>query len=548
MARDDAGSGAQRPAKGRKVVAVGAAAVAAQRLQDFGDALGGVLRTIETRDALSDGIARRLHELWIEGDYVLEWQPTEIRCAGRSVLAAEAQAGRFILAAYSAGLRALAIRKDSVTADALRLCEHLAALQSGQLSVADFADWLWRGGALGFDVGQAESVAHIGDGLVSNVVDSKLWATRSQQAVERWNALAQVAAQALPAAALIERFRNPLQRLIDGAAQGQLSVTREEAELLHSAIDDAGALASCEIALIAQHPSMRQRLPAVHLTLRVAALIEASAQMDPGLFAQINAFDVGDQPLDRVLLGRAFGQRLLARGIESDVFFALMDQVDKQSLDGFFSVLIAQGEIEGGASLIVFTALLRYWGIERVFASIDPAQLGPRLAVGLVRHAFAQQPDSPALVAMIERLSVEAALHALLAVPELLNHAKALFRDLIAAHPQSSGPLLLPLVQAGLPTARCVGAALVVKLSVGFSDDALRASLSALVRTDLGEPFVLPLWEAKGASTQVRLCALTALAHDRALLAEALRRRPNTQADAPEIRQMLEELRWDKGV
>ena len=97
-------------------------------------------------DALAIGLGRRVHAQWLEEPgAVLELQATELRSEGRLVLAADAQNGRFIWPAYSAGLRLIAIRVQSVPADVVRLARWFSELQADASLVPEFADWLWRG-------------------------------------------------------------------------------------------------------------------------------------------------------------------------------------------------------------------------------------------------------------------------------------------------------------------------------------------------------------------------------------------------------------------
>ena len=426
----------------------------------------------------------------------------------------------------------------------MRLAQQLGALEQMDTEPSQFSDWLWRGGALGFDVAQAETAEEIGQSLLDPVDASALWAKRSQHAVEQWNERALSAAAALSAQALSERFLLPSQRLQERVARGELSLTRDDAIAIRMAADDPQAFARCEVGLLVEHVGLRATLSGAELSQRLATLIEGTAQPDARLMALIGALDAKQTALDRVTLGEALGRRLRSHPFAAPALLGLADQADAKLLQGMFSVLLAGESSDVERSLPVLILLLDHWGAERFFKHIDQALLQPAVAAALLGHACDAQAGSDVLVSVLTRLPVPAALQALIACPELLLHAQVLYEDLIVTHPQSSGPLLEALVQSGPGVARCVGAAMLTRLAVGFRDDALKPCLTALTRAGLGEQFVLPLWEARRATSSARLCALGAIAGDATLLAIAQARRTGAMSEPREIREALEALHW----
>jgi hypothetical protein len=538
------GQGRRKPRKPPRVVPIIGSIEVSQRLQELGTILATSVRSIMQDSHLAEGLLRRLHEQWLEQDLVLELQPTEVRAGGRLVLGATAQAGRFILRAYGAGLRMLALRRQSTLADMIRLVTELAALESDELEPQQFANWLWRGGALGFDVVQVEALTEIGQGLIDALDAAEYWSGRSQHAIHHWNEVALAAAAALPAPALAQRFGGPLQRLQERALRTELSLTVEEALSLREAADDVQAFARAELGVLVQYPALRHTLSGDHVSVRLCELIAGGAQPDPRLLGLFGLLDAAGRRLDRMMLGEAVARRLLAHPYGRSDFAAFADQADAQILSGLFFRLADPEEGATDAALLALTLLLQHWGAERFFAHLDPTVLSPQLAASLLHCACEAQAPAAVLISVITNLRTDAALHALMTAPELVLKAPMLFQSLIATNPHSSGPVLAQLVQLDLDIARSVGAAVCSRLAAGFREEHLDPTLAALVHEGLGEQFVLPLWEARGASSSTRLCALHALARDAELIALAQQRRPLSKNDPRELREAMEALRW----
>jgi hypothetical protein len=537
--------------KPRKAVPLGASGEQQSRLQELGDALALLVHAIACGDALADGLAHRVHELWLgQLADVLEWRPTELRAAGRTVLAADARSGRFIFSAYGAGLRALAMRRASTPGDVLSLGRQLALLDAGALESLAFARWLWRGGAFGFDVAQAAAAAELGEALISTErPETELWAERSRDAVERWNELAWKSAQALDAAVLSERFLVPLERMRERTQQGEHALRVDEAAALREAADDSGAWAEAEIGLLLEHPALRGALPVTHLTFRLIELVEGGHPLDVRLLELCAALGRGQdarpmaETLDSGLLGAAVARQLIGRGGSDGRWLELADRAEPELLAGLLAHLCERAEAEPKATRIL-TALLMHWSAPVLFARIDLGRVKALLGAALLAAAVEAQTEIDELLSVLERVPVETALLALIASPALLSPAQPLLERLIAEQPLSSGPLLCQLVQASPAGARSVGAALLARRGDGLPPGVLRAALLALVRAGSGAPFVLPLWEARAASSAVRLAALSALEADTSLLTQALRARVGGILEPAEIREALEELRW----
>jgi hypothetical protein len=531
----------------RKVAGIGAAAEQAKRFLDLGDALDALVRAIAAADALAAGLSRRVHGLW-QGDAaaVVEWQATELRSEARLVLAADVQRGRFILPAYAAGLRLVSLREQSVPEDVLRLCRQLGELERGALSVTAFADWLWRGGACGFDVAQVASVGELGRALPAEERPAaELWSERSEQAVALWNDLAWAAAQALDPIALAQRFAPPLEQLVLRVRAGDLALGMPEAQALRARADNPAAWARAELTLLGKRPELNAALPRAHVTFPLQSSIESAGRFELGLLETIEQLSGGagdSDVIDLGLLGAAFGRALLARGFDPDELRAFVDRAPAALCEGFLPVLLEpqRGATHGRDALSV---LLWHWGAERFFARVSPKQFGAELAVALFAAALAVGCDAAQLGRALEQLPIDAALRAAAAHPQLLRKAGAVIERRIHANPPHSGPLLAELAASSVGAARLVGGVVLARQASGFGPEALKAALRAVARAGCGAEFVLPLWEARTNAAHVRLAALYALESDKPLLAPILGRRVANMLEPAEIRAALDELR-----
>lgn len=546
---DAPGPGSSKQRRLRKVAAIGAAGEQARRLQELGDALDDAVRAVRAQDALTEGLCRRVHELWMsERADVLEWHPTELRVAGKLVLAASGQGGRFILPAFCAGLRAVGIREQCVPADVLRLMQHLCALETGNEGPEAFADFLFRSAALGFDVAQDESVVELGDALLtSDVNEAEHWASRSERAVDLWNELAWAAAQALDAGTLARRYRAPSERAAERLHRGELLLGEEDTRALRELADDEASWGRVEIALLLSQPALRATLSSTHVAFRLAALIEDSPDLDqrlPDLFATLaNSASSAAPAHEARILGAALGRRLFGRGLDPAALIALADRIGPELIAGVLSHL-NQRRDDCDAAIPLLGALLHQSGLRGVLARSDVARMQPALAAALMRAATEMHVAVSELAHVLARLPPRSALAAITAVPVLLGVADTVLRSLMAERLEELEPLLPDFVRCSREAARAAGTALLRTHGASFSGDGLEAIFGAFVDAGFGRDVVIAIWDSRRASNVARLAALSALAGHPKLLGEALQRRGPEMVDPPEIRMAIEELRW----
>jgi hypothetical protein len=550
VAHDDAkGPAPIKVRRQRKVAGVGVVGEQARRSQELGTTIDALVRALTHDDALAMGLGRRVHAQWLEEPgAVLEFQPTELRSEGRLVLAGDAQNGRFILPAYGAGLRLIAIRVQSVPADVVRLARWFCELQADADVQSEFADWLWRGGALGFDVVQTENTAELGECLLRIAgSEAELWTERSAQAVAVWNEMAWTAAQSCDADTLGTRYREPMQRFEQDVQRPELALTRADAQGIRAAADDAIAWALAEVDLLVQEPGLRGVMPRAHLTWQLLSLIEHGTPLSSRTLERFAELEVGPardgDAVDHALLGAAFARQVLAHGCDADRLRSLVDRAQPAFASGLLEVLLEPGE-QLATACDALASLLRHWRAEVFFSRADPPRLSPEIGSVLLGVAFALGTPAAQLGAVLEHLPIASALRAAAAHPGLLRMCSAPIARRINDSPRDSGPLLAGLARSSADAARLVGGVLLARQGNGFGPEALRAALTALAQAGQGSEFVVPLWEARGHATHVRLAALYALDADRPLLAQVVARRVGNLLEPAEIREAIEELRW----
>lgn len=287
--------------KAPAVAAFGAQGELALKLRAMGDQLDDIVTGLRNRDALAVGSARKLITDWRAIGEPLLWYPTEVRSAGKLVLAAELERACFILPAYQAGMRALTLTEHTGADDLVALCEQLLLLEQGELSQQALFMWLWSGnpGALTVLLGHPlEAMPAMV--LEQPIAPSEVWQSHTAAAMDEWNGLAWSAAQAHEAAWLAQRYRAPAQALMERIERDAAGLTAAEAEALRDACDGRADAANAQLGLLAQRPELAALLApsdagaivrtAISAGLKLPALLQCIGMMsEPAAAAAIAA-------------------------------------------------------------------------------------------------------------------------------------------------------------------------------------------------------------------------------------------------------------------
>lgn len=254
-------------------------------MRALGDALDDIVAALRGRDLLALGRARKLLADWREIDQPMLWYPTEIRCEGKLVLAAELERASFVLPAYQAGLRAVLLRPETSVQDVLALCERLLQLELGTLSHSLFFSWLWNGNPGGLATLLGHPLDQIATTVIEHKVDAKdIWSAHTTAAMDEWNSLAWAAAQTHDAATLEQRYRAPLNRLVQRIEKGDLALDAERLMALRRACDDSASHAQLERALLTERPDLAAFLAPDQAALFMEGALAAGAKL-PSLLA-----------------------------------------------------------------------------------------------------------------------------------------------------------------------------------------------------------------------------------------------------------------------
>lgn len=287
--KPSATSKSARIRKAPAVAAFGAQGELALKLRALGDELDDVVAGLRNRDALALGAARKLVASWQAIGEPLLWYPTELRCAGKLVIAAELERACYVLPAYQAGLRALEPSGRMTADDVLALGEQLLSLERAELSHEAFFMWLWSGNPSGIGALLGHPLAAMPDTVLEQpIAPDEIWQSHTSAAMEEWNTLAWSAAQLAPAAELEQRYRAPVAGLMQRIAAGPVGLSPGESDALRAGCDDEQETSRAQLALVVQRPELAALLRPSDAGAWVHAALAARVKL-PTLLSCIGA-------------------------------------------------------------------------------------------------------------------------------------------------------------------------------------------------------------------------------------------------------------------
>jgi hypothetical protein len=262
------------------VAAFGQQGELALKLRAMGDELDDVVTGLRNRDALAIGNARKLIVTWRTIGEPLLWYPTELRSAGKLVLAAELERACFVHPAYQAGMRAVMLTDQTTADDVTALCEQLLKLEQGELAHDQFFMWLWTGNPVGLHTLLGHPLSAMpGMVLEQPIAPNEVWESHTAAAMEEWNTLAWNAAQGQSASALEQRFRAPAVGLAKRIHDNDVGLGNDELEALRATCDTG--FDAAQLALLMQRPELSGLLAPAEAASVVRAAIGARAKVPP---------------------------------------------------------------------------------------------------------------------------------------------------------------------------------------------------------------------------------------------------------------------------
>jgi len=264
--------------KAPAVAAFGAQGELALKLRAMGDELDDIVTGLRNRDALAIGNARKLIVSWRTIGEPLLWYPTELRSAGKLVLAAELERACFVLPAYQAGLRAVILTDRTTADDVLVFAEQLLKLEQGELAHDVFFNWLWSGNPTGLDTLLGHPLTAMpGMVLEQPIPAEEVWQSHTAAAMEEWNSLAWNAAQAQRGETLVERYRAPAIALAQRIDRGDVGLSSEEVESLRTSCEVG--FDTAQLVLLLQQPELSALLAPTEAGDVIRAAVAARAKV-----------------------------------------------------------------------------------------------------------------------------------------------------------------------------------------------------------------------------------------------------------------------------
>jgi hypothetical protein len=521
-----------------------------------GNGLDAVVRAVRSNPAGAGGVARRVMAFWHEqGRAAIVLEATELQVAGRAVLSAEDQEGRWILPAFMAGLRGVRPEEHCTSDDLARLAGELAGLETDLQSIARFRDWLWADGAEGFQVNLKDSFMELIEAVDADVPwkDPEWSVVRDQVAQELGLETLEVASRELDAAALREEFQVPLEWFARNLESPELSrLLPEECARARAGCEDQAAWARAELDVALEQAQLRSAIPAPRMAGRLLARL--AARPDAALLQSLLDLRRADDAYSKAVYAA------LEAGDPGAVLARSLDLADVEAVPPLADFLRCfTAGAGGGFALGILSRIRRapqetavacefifLFGLNDFVALVDRRRLTPDQAltlVGVISHCKGSIREVGLL---LETVSDACAVAVLKQLPErhlesLLPRARRLFER---ASPELLNDLAPEMLAGNKPVpTRMVAEALFRQGGHGVSVTNRRRVCEALVATGLAGELLVPCIRSRGASPGLRLAALRALEQAPTLLAQAARWRPAELIESKEMREALKNAR-----
>ena len=522
--------------------------------QQFANGWDGLIRSIQTGNPQVEKLARRTLTHWRALiSPAVEFSPLTALINGKEVLAATDEGGRWILPVFMAGLRRIEICDETTEVDLLRFSTELAFFDATLDSIAQFRDWLWSGGAEGFEVNVQLSLVEKMDAADESKTVSPNDAAAVRAYVVRATGLdAQiVASRDVDLAALRDEFQVSLDMFCRESAGGRLGLAPDQCEALRNLCESGSAWLNLELRATLANEELRVLVPPVRLASWVLSSLRrgvepqmlvllGQVQNERDEYCQQVTRRLNDEGVTEIIAGPIdFSTPAMPEALAH--FIQLSEAKVGRSL--CHALLGTTGDSE---LLLGLAHVVQRMGLDRFVDKLEMTALDAEQAQGLTRVSVMLKTPTALLEQILARAPADMAAQMISALPsdvalDLAALVKTALRD---AQPKHVESLVTSLASSSNQNwVRLFVDLLSVTGGKNWTAHSLYTACCAINECGLARQCLLPWIRDRQNSADLRLMAARALPPDPDLRREACKWRPGELLDPPKVRQQLATMR-----
>ena len=400
----------------------------------------GPIRTLATsldalvqacREAQQDkaiDLAGRVLDLWrrhakVKLRLVCGW----LTAGEEVVLGVNTSEGTWLLPAFNAGLREIALMPHCDEAELMQLAEVLARLEPDLGAIVRFEAWLWADGAEGFAVSLGDGPSEGERAALEDPLSRlKELSRRRVQATDDLGSLAIRAAATVSGEFSRARgeLQQPMKKLAKAVKEGKLRQDREALEELRATVEDPLYWAEAEMDAALAHEVLRAALPPRRLARRTVSLM--SRTVDLKLLDLLERLSEHKDPYARTFKKALEGGSLgaaLARDIvlDAEAMEKIRAVLDKPGLSQVASALITsllERSCEERAVAESLLTLALDVGLDMVWKHVDLGALSAEAAGVTCWLLFKVKAPTRHMAEMVSGLAPEPCLEVLSQLPD----------------------------------------------------------------------------------------------------------------------------------
>ena len=522
--------------------------------RQFATGWDGLVRSIHTGNPRVETLARRVLRHWHElGSPPIEFTPLTALIDEEVVLRATDEGGRWILPVFMAGLRRVELGDETTDADLLRFSTELAFFESTVSSIAQFRDWLWSGGAEGFEINVQLSLVEKMDAADESQTVSPHDVAAVRAYVLRATGLATqiVASRDVDLAAIREEFQVSLDLFSREARGGRMALSPAECEALRNLCESGAAWLNLELRATLANQELRVLVPPRRLASWVLTSLRRG--VEPQMLALLgqlqNERDEYCQQVAVRLFEEGFAEIISkaidfsAPGLPEALAHFIHTANPEMSRSLCRALLGANRESE---SVIGLARTVQRIGLDQFTEKLDIGSLEAEQAKGLAHIALALKTPISRLEKLLEQAPADSAAEMISALPsgvalEMPSLVKTVLNTAESKHVES---LVSSLATSSDPSwVRLFVSSLSDSGGKNWTPRSLYTACCAIAEGNMARKYLLPWIRDRHMSADLRLMAARALPPDRELRREACKWRPGELLDPPQVRQQLATMR-----